>query len=94
MTVTIQKEVGDRIIAPPGTKDYGAFSVWVQSQCRAEILRILPQQVFWPRPKVQSAFMQIIFDPELAPASPTARSSTSSCARCSSTAASSCVPNC
>ena len=65
MTVTIQKEVADRIIARPGTKDFGALSIWIQSQCRAEILRILPQQVFWPRPKVQSAFVQIVFDPEL-----------------------------
>ena len=33
MTVTIQKELADRITARPGTKDYGALSVWIQSQC-------------------------------------------------------------
>jgi len=62
MTVTIQRELADRIIAVPGTKDYGALSIWIQSQCRAEILRELPPSVFWPRPKVSSAFVQIVFD--------------------------------
>jgi 16S rRNA (adenine1518-N6/adenine1519-N6)-dimethyltransferase len=65
MTVTIQKELGDRITALPGTKDYSALSVWIQSQCRAEVLRILPPSVFWPRPKVSSAFLQITLDESL-----------------------------
>src|SRR6187401_2360408 len=39
MTVTIQKELADRIIAPPSTKDYSALSVWIQSQCMGEIVR-------------------------------------------------------
>ena len=42
MTVTIQKELAERIAARPGSKDYGALSIWVQSQCRVEILRVLP----------------------------------------------------
>ena len=62
MTVTVQKEVADRIVAPPGVKDYGAFAIWVQCQCRAEIVRVLPPSVFWPRPKVSSAFVQIELD--------------------------------
>jgi 16S rRNA (adenine1518-N6/adenine1519-N6)-dimethyltransferase len=65
MTVTIQKELAQRIIAAPGTKDYGAFSIWVQSQCRAAILRELPPSVFWPRPKVYSAFVRITLDQPL-----------------------------
>jgi 16S rRNA (adenine1518-N6/adenine1519-N6)-dimethyltransferase len=65
MTITIQKELADRIIAVPGTKDYGALSIWVQSQCRAEILRELPPSVFWPRPKVSSAFVHVTFDKSL-----------------------------
>jgi 16S rRNA (adenine1518-N6/adenine1519-N6)-dimethyltransferase len=65
MTVTIQKEVAERIVAGPGTKDYGALSIWVQSQCRAEILRTLPPAAFWPRPKVSSAFLQVTLDEEL-----------------------------
>jgi 16S rRNA (adenine1518-N6/adenine1519-N6)-dimethyltransferase len=63
MTVTIQKELADRITAKPGTKDYGALSIWMQSQCEAAVLRVLPPSVFWPRPKVESAIVQIIPDP-------------------------------
>jgi len=59
MTVTIQKEVADRLIAQPGSKDYSALSIWVQSLCDVELLRVLPPQVFWPRPKVNSAIIQI-----------------------------------
>jgi 16S rRNA (adenine1518-N6/adenine1519-N6)-dimethyltransferase len=65
MTVTIQKELADRITARPGTKDYSALSVWVQSQCHAEVLRYLPPTVFWPRPKVHSAIIQILPQPDL-----------------------------
>jgi 16S rRNA (adenine1518-N6/adenine1519-N6)-dimethyltransferase len=65
MTVTIQKELAERITARPGSKDYGALSIWVQVQCRVEILRVLPPDVFWPRPKVSSAFIQITLDEAL-----------------------------
>lgn len=64
MVVTIQKELADRIVATPGTKDYGALSVWVQSLCDAEIVRILPPTVFWPRPKVHSAIIRLDHRPE------------------------------
>jgi 16S rRNA (adenine1518-N6/adenine1519-N6)-dimethyltransferase len=64
MTVTIQKELGERLAAQPGTKDYSALSFWVQCQCRVEVLRILPPTVFWPRPKVHSAIVQITLEPE------------------------------
>ncbi len=59
MAVTIQKELADRIIASPSTKDYGALSIWLQSQCDTEIVRILPPTVFWPRPKVESAIIRV-----------------------------------
>lgn len=65
MTCTIQKELADRLIARPGTKDYGALAIWVQSQCRTEVVRIIPPSVFWPRPKVSSAFVQITLDAAL-----------------------------
>jgi len=65
MTVTVQKEVADRIVAQPGAKDYGALAIWIQSQCRTEIVRVLAPSVFWPRPKVSSAFVQIALDETL-----------------------------
>jgi len=60
LTVTIQKELADRITAVPSTKDYGALSVWIQSQCDTQIIRVLPPTVFWPQPKVESAILQIL----------------------------------
>ncbi|MCL6501864.1 MAG: 16S rRNA (adenine(1518)-N(6)/adenine(1519)-N(6))-dimethyltransferase RsmA [Pirellulales bacterium] len=63
MTITIQKELAERIMAHPSTKDYGALSIWVQSQCRAEIVRLVPPEAFWPRPKVASAILRLELDP-------------------------------
>lgn len=64
MVVTIQKELAERIVAVPGTKDYGALSIWIQSNCRAEIVRVLGPKVFWPRPKVDSAVIRLDLEPE------------------------------
>ena len=62
MTVTIQKELAERIVARPGTKDFGALSLWIQAQCNPEIVRIMSPKVFWPRPKVDSAIIHIEID--------------------------------
>ncbi len=63
IVVTIQKELGDRMIAVPGTKDFGALSVWVQTLCDVEIVRELPPTVFWPRPKVVSVIVKLVAVP-------------------------------
>lgn len=65
MTVTIQRELADRITARPGTKDYGALSIWLQSQCRTELIRVMPPSAFWPQPKVSSAIIRITLDDQL-----------------------------
>jgi 16S rRNA (adenine1518-N6/adenine1519-N6)-dimethyltransferase len=62
MCVTIQKELADRIVAKPQTKDWGALSLWMQAQCSVEIVRIMPPTVFWPRPKVESAIVRLTLD--------------------------------
>jgi 16S rRNA (adenine1518-N6/adenine1519-N6)-dimethyltransferase len=64
MTATIQRELAERIVAPPRTKDYSALSVWMQALCDIEIVRIMPPDVFWPRPKVESAIIHIVPRPE------------------------------
>jgi 16S rRNA (adenine1518-N6/adenine1519-N6)-dimethyltransferase len=64
MVATIQKELADRIVAQPWSKDYGALSVWIQCQADAEIVRIMPPSVFWPQPKVDSAIIRIVVDPQ------------------------------
>lgn len=73
MVATIQKELADRIVAEPWSKDYGALSVWIQSQARAEIVRVMPPKVFWPAPKVTSAIIRIDVDPERRAAIPDLR---------------------
>lgn len=60
MVVTIQWELAERLVAPPSTKDFGALSVLVQSLADVEIVRRMPPSAFWPRPKVDSAIVQII----------------------------------
>ena len=62
LTATIQKELADRMTAQPGTKDYSALSIWMQSLCAIEMVREMPPQVFWPRPKVHSAIIHILPD--------------------------------
>jgi 16S rRNA (adenine1518-N6/adenine1519-N6)-dimethyltransferase len=64
MVVTIQKELADRMTAAPSTKDYSALSVWMQSQCKVEIIRVLAPSVFWPIPKVTSAIIRVTVDPQ------------------------------
>lgn len=57
----IQKEVGDRLTAKPGTKDYGALSVWVQSFVAARKGFVIGPAAFSPPPKVDSAV--VVFEP-------------------------------
>jgi len=59
MVVTVQWEIGAKLAARPGTEDFGALSVLVQSVADVEILRRLPPSVFWPRPQVASAIVRI-----------------------------------
>lgn len=63
MVVTIQKELADRIMAVPSTKDYSALSIWMQSVADIDLVRELPPSVFWPPPRVDSAIIRIQPDP-------------------------------
>jgi 16S rRNA (adenine1518-N6/adenine1519-N6)-dimethyltransferase len=62
-TVTVQREMGERMTATAGSHAYNALSVWVGAQCRGEIVRILPPSVFWPRPKIESAIVHLELEP-------------------------------
>ena len=64
MVVTIQHELAERLVAAPATSAYSGLSVLVQALADVEIVRALPPSVFWPRPKVDSAIVQIIPNPE------------------------------
>lgn len=71
----IQKEVGDRLTAKPGTRDYGALSVWIQSFVSTRKGFVIGPAAFSPPPKVDSAV--VVFEPipeEKKPADPDALS--------------------
>ena len=53
----VQKEVGQRLAAMPGTRHYGALSVWVQSFSRPHIEFLVGPDAFSPPPKVDSAVL-------------------------------------
>jgi len=59
MTLTIQKEVAERIVAGPGTKDYGILSIMVQFRAEPELTFIIPKEAFRPVPKVDSAVIHM-----------------------------------
>ena len=63
LVVTVQWEIAERLLARPGTKDYGALAVLVQSLADVELIRQLPPAVFWPRPQVASAIVRIVPNP-------------------------------
>jgi 16S rRNA (adenine1518-N6/adenine1519-N6)-dimethyltransferase len=57
--ITVQKEVARRIIARPGTRDYGILSLCVSYHCRPEILCALGKNAFFPQPEVDSSFLRL-----------------------------------
>src|SRR5690606_25251854 len=59
IVVMIQKEVADRMSAPPGGKEYGSLSIAVQYYCVPEVITIVPHTVFIPKPNVDSAVIRL-----------------------------------
>jgi 16S rRNA (adenine1518-N6/adenine1519-N6)-dimethyltransferase len=57
--VMVQREVGERLVARPGEEAYGAVSVRVAYRADARVLRRVPADVFWPRPKVDSVLVRL-----------------------------------
>lgn len=59
LTVMVQKEVAERMIAEPGSKTYGALSLAVRYYTDPEISFIVEPESFMPRPKVESAIVHM-----------------------------------
>ncbi|WP_062350074.1 16S rRNA (adenine(1518)-N(6)/adenine(1519)-N(6))-dimethyltransferase RsmA [Bacillus kwashiorkori] len=59
LVVMMQKEVGDRLIAKPGSKNYGSLSIAVQYYSTAEIVMNVPKTVFIPQPNVDSVVVRL-----------------------------------
>ncbi len=65
LVVMVQREVGERLIAAAGTKNYGRLAVLAQFRGQPRILFTLPPSVFVPPPKVSSALVE--FTPRIEP---------------------------
>lgn len=61
VTVTVQKEVAERLVAGAGTPEYGAISAAVALRGSARITREVPRRMFRPVPNVDSAVVRIDF---------------------------------
>lgn len=59
ITVMVQKEVAERIVAIKGGKDYGVLSIMVRFFGDARITRIVSRNLFYPKPNVDSAIVNI-----------------------------------
>lgn len=59
ITVMIQREVARRICAAPGSKDYGAFGIFVQWYMETELLFDVSPGCFIPQPKVTSSVIRL-----------------------------------
>ena len=62
-TLMLQREVAERIVSGPGTKDYGVLSIFVQLHAEVRIVLALPPGAFRPAPKVHSAVVRLVFRP-------------------------------
>lgn len=65
LVVMVQREVADRLVAEPGSGNYGRLSVLTQYRAQARMLFAVPPGVFTPPPKVSSALVEIL--PKAAP---------------------------
>jgi len=61
--VMMQREVGDRVSASPGVRDYGLLSATAQMNAQVEHLFTLPPSAFSPAPKVYSSVLRLHFAP-------------------------------
>ena len=66
LTVMMQKEVGDRIAADPGTKLAGAITYAVHYRCKVDKICDVPRESFYPVPKVDSVVLRLNMRDELA----------------------------
>ena len=60
MVLMVQKEVARRVVASPGTKDYGVLTLTTGFDADAEIILNVPAAAFQPRPAVDSAVLRLV----------------------------------
>ncbi len=60
ITLMVQKEVAERLVAPPDSAAYGSLSVFAQFQAETVIAGIVPRGAFFPPPRVDSAVVHLV----------------------------------
>ena len=60
-TLMLQREVAERLVAAPGSKEYGVLSILIQHRADVETVLKLPSGAFRPPPKVLSSLMRLRF---------------------------------
>ena len=66
-TLMLQREVADRVVGRPGSRDYGPLAILTGAAARAERVLALPPGAFRPPPRVRSAVVSLRFRPSPAP---------------------------
>lgn len=59
ISVMVQKEVADRMVAKPHTKDYGSLTLFVGFYTEPQIMMKVPKTVFMPQPKIDSSVIRL-----------------------------------
>jgi 16S rRNA (adenine1518-N6/adenine1519-N6)-dimethyltransferase len=65
IVIMVQREVADRVAAPPGGSDYGLLSATAQLYAKVEKLFTLPPEAFEPAPKVHSTVLRLNLAPQI-----------------------------
>lgn len=59
MLIVVQREVADRVLAAPGSKDYGSLSCFIQYYCKVSYLHTIKRTSFYPVPDVDSSLLKL-----------------------------------
>ncbi len=65
LTVMVQEEVAERLCAMAGTPEYGAITAMIAPRADCKIIKRVPRTMFYPRPNVDSAVVQMSFKPNV-----------------------------
>ena len=59
MTIMVQKEVAERMVASESDKEYSSLSVFIKFYTEAKVIANLPKSVFIPQPKIDSTILNL-----------------------------------
>jgi 16S rRNA (adenine1518-N6/adenine1519-N6)-dimethyltransferase len=63
MVLMLQREVGERLAAKPGTRDYGVLTVFTQAKYHIHLRHVVSRRCFYPAPEIDSAVVVLDYQP-------------------------------